>query len=60
MHFCLLAKNQHAATVIHMRGLADARKAELLTRPVLHADEMPVPMLKPGLGRTNPRCELIG
>ena len=25
----------------------------LLTRPVLHADETPVPMLKPGLGKTH-------
>ena len=28
-------------------------KAQLLTRPVLHANETPVPMLKPGLGRTH-------
>ncbi len=28
-------------------------KALLLTRPVLHADETPVPMLKPGLGNTH-------
>ena len=28
-------------------------KEQLLTRPVLHADETPVPMLKPGLGRTH-------
>jgi hypothetical protein len=28
-------------------------KAQLLTRPVLQADETPVPMLKPGLGRTH-------
>ena len=28
-------------------------KALLLTRAVLHADETPVPMLKPGLGRTH-------
>jgi len=30
-----------------------ALKAELLARTVLHADETPVPMLKPGLGRTH-------
>lgn len=30
-----------------------ALKAELLARSVLHADETPVPMLKPGLGRTH-------
>jgi hypothetical protein len=28
-------------------------KALLLTRAVLHADKTPVPMLKPGLGRTH-------
>ena len=28
-------------------------KALLLARAVLHADETPVPMLKPGLGRTH-------
>jgi len=28
-------------------------KIELLSRPVLHADETPVPMLKPGLGKTH-------
>jgi hypothetical protein len=31
----------------------DALKAWLLTQPVLHADETPVPMLSPGLGRTH-------
>lgn len=33
--------------------LADALREVLLTRAVLHADETPVPMLKPGLGRTH-------
>jgi hypothetical protein len=36
--------------------LADALKAILLSRPVLHADETPVPMLKPGLKRTHRAC----
>jgi hypothetical protein len=31
----------------------EAMKEQLLKRPVLHADETPVPMLKPGLGRTH-------
>jgi transposase len=30
-----------------------ALKAELLARSILHADETPVPMLKPGLGHTH-------
>ena len=34
-------------------ALADAMKALLLAREILHADETPVPMLKPGLGRTH-------
>ena len=38
---------------LRLQPLADALKAALLTRPVLHADETPVPMLKPGLGRTH-------
>jgi transposase len=38
---------------VHLRPLVEAMKAELLTRPVLHADETPVPMLKPGLGKTH-------
>src|ERR1700722_14011468 len=38
---------------LRLRPLADALKAALLTRSVLHADETPVPMLKPGLGRTH-------
>jgi len=36
-----------------LQPLAEALKASLLTRAVLHADETPVPMLKPGLGRTH-------
>jgi transposase len=36
-----------------LQPLADALKAILLNRPVLHADETPVPMLKPGLKRTH-------
>jgi len=38
---------------LRLQPLADALKASLLTRSVLHADETPVPMLKPGLGRTH-------
>jgi transposase len=36
-----------------LQPLVDALKAALLTRTVLHADETPVPMLKPGLNRTH-------
>jgi transposase len=38
---------------LRLQPLSDALKAALLTRTVLHADETPVPMLKPGLGRTH-------
>lgn len=38
---------------VKLQPLVDAMKALLLTRAVLHADETPVPMLKPGLGRTH-------
>ena len=38
---------------VGLQPLADALKVVLLTRAVLHADETPVPMLKPGLGRTH-------
>src|SRR5258706_8895273 len=38
---------------VRLQPLVEAMKAQLLTRPVLHADETPVPMLKPGLGRTH-------
>jgi transposase len=38
---------------VRLRPLVDAMRAQLLTRTVLHADETPVPMLKPGLGRTH-------
>jgi transposase len=38
---------------VRLKPLVDAMKVELLTRPVLHADETPVPMLKPGLGKTH-------
>lgn len=36
-----------------LQPLVDALKAALLTRTVLHADETPVPMLKPGPSRTH-------
>jgi transposase len=38
---------------VKLRPLVEAMKALLLTRTVLHADETPVPMLKPGVGRTH-------
>jgi transposase len=38
---------------VRLQPLVEAMKEELLTRTVLHADETPVPMLKPGLGRTH-------
>ena len=38
---------------VRLQPLVDAMKALLLTRPVLHADETPVPMLKPGSGKTH-------
>jgi transposase len=38
---------------VGLQPLADALRVLLLTRAVLHADETPVPMLKPGLGRTH-------
>jgi transposase len=38
---------------LRLQPLVDAMKALLLARAVLHADETPVPMLKPGLGRTH-------
>ena len=38
---------------VQLQPLVDAMKAQLLTRSVLHADETPVPMLKPGIGRTH-------
>ena len=38
---------------VKLQPLVDAMKEQLLTRTVLHADETPVPMLKPGMGRTH-------
>lgn len=38
---------------VRLAPLAAAMKAALLERGVLHADETPVPMLKPGLGKTH-------
>lgn len=38
---------------LRLQPLVEAMKGLMLTRPVLHADETPVPMLKPGLGRTH-------
>ena len=38
---------------VQLAPLAEAMKRELLQRAVLHADETPVSMLKPGLGHTH-------
>jgi transposase len=38
---------------VRLQPLVEAMKAQLLTCTVLHADETPVPMLKPGIGRTH-------
>jgi transposase len=38
---------------VQLAPLAEAMKTELLQRAVLHADETPVSMLKPGLGHTH-------
>ena len=38
---------------VQLQPLVDALKAEMLSRPVLHADETPVAMLKPGNGKTH-------
>ena len=38
---------------VALQPLVDALKQELLTQPVLHADETPLPMLKPGHGKTH-------
>lgn len=38
---------------VALQPLADALKAELLTHRVLHADETPVAMLRPGTGKTH-------
>jgi transposase len=38
---------------VQLQPLVDALAAELLHQPVLHADETPVAMLKPGQGKTH-------
>ena len=38
---------------VTLQPLVDALKAEMLTYPVLHADETPVAMLDPGAGKTH-------
>jgi hypothetical protein len=38
---------------VQLQPLVDALKDEMLRRPVLHADETPVAMLKPGHGKTH-------
>jgi transposase len=38
---------------VQLQPLVDALKGEILSRPVLHADETPVQMLKPGTKKTH-------
>ena len=38
---------------VQLRPLVDALKAEMMAHAVLHADETPVEMLKPGTGKTH-------
>jgi transposase len=38
---------------VQLQPLVEAMKAAILGRPVLHADETPVAMLKPGNGKTH-------
>ena len=38
---------------VRLQSLVDALTAEMLQHPVLHADETPVAMLKPGAGKTH-------
>ena len=38
---------------VQLQPLVDAMRAEILTHSVLHADETPVQMLKPGAGKTH-------
>jgi transposase len=38
---------------VHLQALVDALREELLTHRILHADETPVAMLKPGQGKTH-------
>jgi transposase len=38
---------------VKLQPLVEALRSLLLSRAVLHADETPVPMLRPGLGRTH-------
>ena len=38
---------------LRLQPLVDALKVEMLGKPVLHADETPVQMLKPGAGKTH-------
>jgi len=53
----LIARSTLAAWVgecgVQLQPLVDAVAAELLRQPVLHADETPVAMLKPGHGKTH-------
>jgi transposase len=44
---------QWGACGVQLQPLVEAMKAAILSRPVLHADETPVAMLKPGNGQTH-------
>jgi hypothetical protein len=41
---------------VELQPLVDALKRDILSRSVLHADETPVQMLKPGKGKTHHAC----
>ena len=43
---------------VTLQPLVDVLKSEMLTYPVLHADETPVAMLDPGAGKT-PQSPLV-
>ncbi|MCB8749099.1 IS66 family transposase, partial [Rhodoferax sp. U2-2l] len=38
---------------VQLQALVDALKADILSHSVIHADETPVQMLKPGTGKTH-------
>jgi len=44
------------ATGVALAPLVEAMRRDLMSRPVLHADEMPVAMLDPGAGKTHRAC----
>ena len=54
---CEIARSTLAQWVgtcgVQLAPLVAALRSAILARPILHADETPVPMLKPGAGRTH-------